>query len=127
VTAGLDQRSPARHRILVRDWQLSDPMECAARDGHVLYDNDDTTTVSSGSGSVLITLEAASKCKVEGIDVRLVSLPWWLIFDKQDEQYKKLSVLRSGGSESNFICLMATVFLHTRSMRSPGASKLAYF
>ncbi|KAG0705198.1 Transketolase, thiamine diphosphate binding domain-containing protein [Suillus ampliporus] len=71
-------------------------IERAARGGYVLYevDNEDMTIVSSGS-EVPIALEAASKLKAEGINVRLVSLPCWSVFDKQDEQYR-LSVLRSG-------------------------------
>jgi len=50
-------------------------MERAARGGHVLCDSEDTTIVSSGSGSVSITFEAASKYKVDsGINVRPASL-----------------------------------------------------
>ncbi|KAG2364456.1 transketolase [Suillus spraguei] len=71
-------------------------IERAARGGYVLYDvaNEDMTIVSSGS-EVPIALEAASLLKKEGINVRLVSLPCWSVFDKQDQQYR-LSVLRSG-------------------------------
>lgn len=71
-------------------------IERAARGGYVLYEvaNEDMTIVSSGS-EVPIALEAASLLKKEGINVRLVSLPCWSVFDKQDEQYR-LSVLRSG-------------------------------
>lgn len=71
-------------------------IERAARGGYVLYDveGEDLTIVSSGS-EVAIALEAASKLKAEGINVRIVSLPCWSIFDKQDKEYR-LSVLRSG-------------------------------
>lgn len=62
----------------------------------MLYDveGEDLTIVSSGS-EVPIALEAASKLKNEGLKVRIVSLPCWSVFDKQDKEYR-LSVLRSG-------------------------------
>lgn len=68
----------------------------AIRGGYVLHEesNEDLTIVSTGS-EVAIALEAASKLRVEGIKARIVSLPCWLVFDKQDEPYR-LSVLRSG-------------------------------
>lgn len=72
-------------------------IERAARGGYVLYEVDgkeDLTIVSSGS-EVPIALEAASKLKNEGFEVRVVSLPCWSVFDKQDKAYR-LSVLRSG-------------------------------
>lgn len=71
-------------------------IERAARGGYVLYDveGEDLTIVSSGS-EVAIALEAASKLKAEGVKVRIVSLPCWSVFDKQDKEYK-MSVLRSG-------------------------------
>ncbi|KAG8217436.1 transketolase [Butyriboletus roseoflavus] len=72
-------------------------IERAARGGYVLYEVDgkeDLTIVSSGS-EVPIALEAASMLKNEGFRVRVVSLPCWSRFDKQDKEYR-LSVLRSG-------------------------------
>ncbi|PPR08031.1 hypothetical protein CVT24_010872 [Panaeolus cyanescens] len=71
-------------------------IEKAARGGYVILDaeKEDLTIVSSGS-EVSIALEAASKLKAEGFSVRVVSLPCWLTFDQQDEEYR-LSVLRSG-------------------------------
>lgn len=71
-------------------------IERAIRGGYVLYEvsNEHLTIVSSGS-EVAIALEAASQLKSESINVRVVSLPCWSVFDQQDEQYK-LSVLRSG-------------------------------
>lgn len=70
------------------------------------------TIVSSGS-EVSIAVEAAAKLKAEGIKTRVVSLPCWLTFDQQDEEYR-LSVLRSGApilslealSVSLFFCLV---------------------
>ncbi|KAJ8515544.1 hypothetical protein ONZ45_g7059 [Pleurotus djamor] len=71
-------------------------IENALRGGYVLHEEEgeDLTIVSSGS-EVAIAVEAASKLKEEGIKTRIVSLPCWLVFDKQPEDYK-LSVLRSG-------------------------------
>ena len=72
-------------------------IERAVRGGYVLYEVDgkeDLSIVSSGS-EVPIALEAASKLKQEGFKVRVVSLPCWSVFDKQDKEYR-LSVLRSG-------------------------------
>ncbi|TFK42916.1 transketolase [Crucibulum laeve] len=71
-------------------------IEKAVRGGYVLHDEEkeDLTIVSSGS-EVSIAVEAASKLKEQGIKTRIVSLPCWLTFDQQSEEYK-LSVLRSG-------------------------------
>ncbi|KAF9466413.1 transketolase [Collybia nuda] len=71
-------------------------LQKAARGGYVLHeeDNEDLTIVSSGS-EVSIAVEAAAKLKAQGIKTRIVSLPCWLVFDQQDEEYR-LSVLRSG-------------------------------
>ncbi|KAL0947164.1 hypothetical protein HGRIS_013291 [Hohenbuehelia grisea] len=71
-------------------------IERAARGGYVVHEeeSEDLTIVSSGS-EVSIAVEAAGKLKAEGIKTRVVSLPCWSVFDKQDEQYR-LSVLRSG-------------------------------
>ncbi|RDB24152.1 Transketolase 1 [Hypsizygus marmoreus] len=70
--------------------------EGAIRGGYVLHEeaNEDLTIVSTGS-EVSIAVEAAGKLKAEGIKTRVVSLPSWLTFDQQDQQYR-LSVLRSG-------------------------------
>ncbi|KAG5221760.1 Transketolase [Salix suchowensis] len=71
-------------------------IEKAAKGGYVVHEveGEDLTIVSSGS-EVAIAIEAASKLKDEGIKVRVVSLPCWLVFDQQSEEYR-LSVLRSG-------------------------------
>jgi transketolase len=57
-------------------------------------EQEDLTIVSTGS-EVAIAVEAAGKLKAQGIKTRVVSLPCWLTFDQQPEQYR-LSVLRSG-------------------------------
>jgi transketolase len=56
--------------------------------------DEDLTIVSCGS-EVSIAVEAAKKLKEQGIKTRVVSLPCWLVFDQQDQEYR-LSVLRSG-------------------------------
>lgn len=52
------------------------------------------TIVSCGS-EVAIALEAALILKKENIKTRVVSLPSWSVFDRQEESYK-LSVIRGG-------------------------------
>jgi transketolase len=52
------------------------------------------TIVATGS-EVSIALEAAGKLRSQGIKTRVVSLPCWLLFDQQPQEYR-LSVLRSG-------------------------------
>ncbi|KAF9050749.1 transketolase [Hymenopellis radicata] len=71
-------------------------IEKALKGGYVVHEEtgEDLTIVSSGS-EVSIALEAATKLKAEGVKTRVVSLPCWLVFDQQSEEYK-LSVLRSG-------------------------------
>ncbi|KAI0060880.1 transketolase [Artomyces pyxidatus] len=71
-------------------------IEHAAKGGYVVHEEEgeDLTIVSTGS-EVGIAVEAAGKLKAQGIKTRVVSLPCWLVFDQQPEEYR-LSVLRSG-------------------------------
>ncbi|TFY83445.1 hypothetical protein EWM64_g570 [Hericium alpestre] len=71
-------------------------IEKASRGGYVVNEEEkeDLTIVSTGS-EVSIALEAAFELKKQGLKTRVVSLPCWLVFDKQPEEYR-LSVLRSG-------------------------------
>lgn len=55
---------------------------------------EDLTIVSTGS-EVSIAVEAAGNLEKEGFKVRVVSLPCWLVFDAQPQEYR-LEVLRSG-------------------------------
>jgi transketolase len=57
-------------------------------------ENEHLTIVATGS-EVSIALEAASKLRAQGIKARIVSLPCWLVFDQQPQDYR-LRVLRSG-------------------------------
>ncbi|KAF7338464.1 Transketolase [Mycena venus] len=74
----------------------SSTIEHASRGGYVVHEeaNEDLTIVSCGS-EVSIAVDAAKKLKEQGIKTRVVSLPCWLVFDQQDQEYR-LSVLRSG-------------------------------
>jgi transketolase len=71
-------------------------IEKALKGGYVLHEveGEDLTIVSAGS-EVPIAIEAAAKLKAEGIKTRVVSLPCWLTFDQQPQEYR-LSVLRNG-------------------------------
>jgi transketolase len=71
-------------------------IEVAAKGGYVLHEEESEhlTIVATGS-EVSIALEAASKLRAQGIRVRIVSLPCWLVFDQQPQEYR-LRVLRSG-------------------------------
>ena len=71
-------------------------IELAARGGYVVHEEEaeHLTIVSTGS-EVSIALEAASKLRAQGIRARIVSLPCWLVFDQQPQDYR-LRVLRSG-------------------------------
>ncbi|KZT28581.1 transketolase [Neolentinus lepideus HHB14362 ss-1] len=71
-------------------------IEKALKGGYVVHEveKEDLTIVSTGS-EVSIAVEAAGKLLSEGIKVRVVSLPCWLVFDQQPKEYQ-LSVLRSG-------------------------------
>jgi transketolase len=71
-------------------------VEVASKGGYVLHEveHEDLTIVSSGS-EVSIALAAAGKLAEQGVKTRVVSLPCWLVFDQQPEEYR-LRVLRSG-------------------------------
>jgi len=71
-------------------------IEKAAKGGYVVHEEqaEHLTIVATGS-EVSIALEAAGKLRSQGIKTRVVSLPCWLVFDQQPQEYR-LSVLRSG-------------------------------
>ncbi|KAI0303399.1 transketolase [Multifurca ochricompacta] len=75
---------------------LNSTIEHAAKGGYVVHDEEgeNLTIVATGS-EVSIALEAAGKLKAQGIKTRVVSLPCWLVFDQQPQEYR-LAVLRSG-------------------------------
>lgn len=71
-------------------------IERASKGGYVVHEEESEhlTIVATGS-EVSIALEAAGKLRAQGIRTRVVSLPCWLVFDQQPQDYR-LSVLRSG-------------------------------
>jgi transketolase len=84
-------------------------IERASRGGYVLHEveGEALTFVSTGS-EVSIAVEAAGILAKEGVKARVVSLPSWEIFDRQDEAYK-LSVLRSGAPIVSFEALSVSL------------------
>jgi transketolase len=65
-----------------------------ARGGYVLREGGDVTIVASGS-EVHVALDAAEELGRNDISARVVSLPCWELFEKQDEAYRS-SVLGDG-------------------------------
>ena len=60
--------------------------------GYVLWESSDNVPdiILIGTGSELhITLEAGKKLAEEGINIRVVSLPSWEIFDRQPDDYRE--------------------------------------
>ena len=64
--------------------------------GYVLSDDSDAQVVLIGAGSeVQHCVDAAGILRAEGIDVRVVSLPCWEVFESQDQAYRD-SVIPAG-------------------------------
>jgi len=59
--------------------------------GYVLKDTDGTPdAILMGTGSeVQICLDAADKLAADGVNVRVVSMPCWKLFDEQDDAYRE--------------------------------------
>jgi transketolase len=55
---------------------------------YVLADGGDGTIVATGS-EVWVALEAREKLASEGLNVRVVSMPSWELFEQQDEAYRR--------------------------------------
>jgi len=90
-------------------------LEKARKGGYVLHEEEkEALTIVATGSEVSIALEAAKKLKAEGLPTRVVSLPCWLTFDQQDEEYR-LSVLRSGAPilslEALSVCRVALSLL----------------
>ena len=63
----------------------------ATKGGYVLKDTDgtpDAILLSTGS-EVTICLDAADKLAADGVNVRVVSMPCWKLFDEQDAAYRE--------------------------------------
>ncbi len=67
------------------------PASCLQRGGYILWDSshDKPDILLIGTGSeVALALEAAKKLSLDGIRVRVISIPSWKIFDKQPAEYR---------------------------------------
>ena len=63
----------------------------ATKGGYILKDTDgtpDAILISTGS-EVQICLDAADKLTADGVNVRVVSMPCWKLFDEQDAAYRE--------------------------------------
>ena len=63
----------------------------ATKGGYILKDTDgtpDAILISTGS-EVQICLDAADKLTADGVNVRVVSMPCWKLFDEQDADYRE--------------------------------------
>jgi transketolase len=58
------------------------------RGAYVLADGGDGTIVATGS-EVWVAMEAREKLAGDGVDVRVVSMPSWELFEQQDEAYRR--------------------------------------
>jgi transketolase len=86
-----------RQKVPVIDRSKYADASGVARGGYVIADSEgDPELILIATGSeVHIALEAYETLKIEGVKVRVVSLPSWHVFDSQDEAYRE-SVLPSG-------------------------------
>jgi transketolase len=58
------------------------------RGAYVLADGGDGTIVATGS-EVWVAMEARDKLAADGVNVRVVSMPSWELFEQQDEAYRR--------------------------------------
>ncbi len=87
----------SRQSLPVLDRTRLAPSENAARGAYVLWENGaepQVIIIATGS-EVHIALDAAQSLKDEGINVRLVSMPSWELFEAQSREYRD-SVLPPG-------------------------------
>jgi transketolase len=59
-----------------------------ARGAYVLADGGDGTIVATG-GEVWVAMAAREQLAGDGLDVRVVSMPSWELFEQQDEAYRR--------------------------------------
>ncbi len=77
--------------IIDRDKCLT--AEGLANGGYVLWQSGDgmpTAIIIATGSEVAITMEAAEKIASEGVNVRVVSMPCWRLFDQQDTEYREM-------------------------------------
>jgi len=78
-----------RQGLDVIDQKKYPPASNLAKGAYVLADADKPDVLLLATGSeVSIALKAAEKLSAEGIAARVVSMPCWQLFEKQDKKYK---------------------------------------
>jgi len=80
----------SRQNLQVLDRSVCNAASGTRRGGYILWEssaNPQLILIATGS-EVSMTLAAARKLAAEGIDVRMVSLPSWEIFDRQPQDYR---------------------------------------
>ena len=78
-----------RQNLPVVDRSVFAPASGAAMGGYVLVCDGDPQVVLIGTGSeVSLCVEARDRLKAEGIRSRVVSMPCWSLFDRQDRTYR---------------------------------------
>jgi transketolase len=80
----------SRQNLPVLDRSVCSVASGTRRGGYILWEsssNPQLILIATGS-EVSITLAAARKLAAEGINVRVVSLPSWEIFDRQPQEYR---------------------------------------
>ncbi len=90
----------SRQNLPVIDRTGRAPAKDLAKGGYIIhdYDTSDLVIISTGS-EVSLSIEAAKKLFSEkGIKARVVSLPCWELFDKQNDSYKK-EILGTGSKK----------------------------
>jgi transketolase len=80
----------SRQNLPVLDRSVCAAAAGSRQGGYILWDspaNPELILIATGS-EVAMTLSAAQKLALEGISVRVVSLPSWEIFDQQPQEYR---------------------------------------
>lgn len=81
----------SRQDLPVLDREAYASANGALKGAYVLMDssqNPDVILIATGS-EIQLALQAAEKLKVRNIQVRVVSMPSWELFDRQDESYRQ--------------------------------------
>jgi len=82
-----------RQAVPVLDRAVYVPAEAAERGGYIVWQSSRMfpQAILIGTGSELpIALEAAHRLASEGLEVRVVSLPSWEVFERQPEEYRHI-------------------------------------
>jgi transketolase len=80
----------SRQNLPVLDRSICSAASGTRRGGYILWEsssNPELILIATGS-EVAMTLAAGRKLAEEGINVRVVSLPSWEIFDRQPQEYR---------------------------------------